>query len=195
MRLTASKSGPDVKMSSTNGSIGVSLWLQGTLERPAVVEVTTSNGRVDLTVQRESAINVTAKSSNGGMTINLPEDFDGLVTLRSTNGKKRLGEGMEGVIFPNEGDAQSITYRIRPNPHRRPAGSGPSGPSVGGLDKLGKEQEYAPFREINPELHEDDPTGKGPDRASASTTNGSVKVQYIGTEEESGGGGSTCCIM
>ncbi|BEI84823.1 hypothetical protein CcaverHIS002_0502240 [Cutaneotrichosporon cavernicola] len=199
--LTGSNSGPDVKMHSTNGSVIASLWLHGSIDRPAEVEITTTNGRVDLTVQRPAgiAIDVQARSLNGSVTLSLPDDFDGLVTMRSTNGRKRL-VGMDGVILPNEGHDKSITYRVRPR------SDGRSGPSVGsghprtGDDKshLNKEeQEYARFREA-PKNREDDPNDKGPDRVSASSDNGGVRVQYIGHEGEGGGGGSgssSCCIM
>ncbi|CAK9782023.1 hypothetical protein CC85DRAFT_330600 [Cutaneotrichosporon oleaginosum] len=206
VRLMSNKAGPDVKISSTNGAVAVTLFLQGTLFRPAVVDVITTNGRVDLTVHRDSAaIDVTAKSSNGSVTLNLPEDFDGLVTVRVINGRKRV-EGMAGVIWPSEGDEKSITYRVRPasgGGPRRPSGpSGPrgcSGPSGKSLDKQEQEykrheEEYARFQEVSPT--ETDLSDKGPDRAYASTHNGSVKVQYIGMHEEGGSGDrSSCSIM
>ncbi|BEJ15803.1 hypothetical protein CspHIS471_0504080 [Cutaneotrichosporon sp. HIS471] len=199
--LTGSNRSPDVKMQTTNGSVITSLWFHGSIDRPAGVEITTSNGRADLTVQRPAgiAIDVQARSTNGSVTLSLPEDFDGLVTMRSTNGRKRL-EGMEGVIFPNEGDDKSITYRVRPRPDDRSGRSAVSGHPSTGDDKghLNKEeQEYARFREA-PKDREDDPNDKGPDRVSAFTTNGAVRVQYIGHEGEGGGGGSgssSCCIM
>jgi hypothetical protein len=44
------KSGPDVHFKSTNGAIRVSLWLRGTVPRPAEVQLESKNGSVKATL-------------------------------------------------------------------------------------------------------------------------------------------------
>lgn len=208
VRLTASKAGPDVHLSTTNGAIATTIHLKGTLDRAAVVDVHTSNGRVDLSVPvREVPISVKARTTNGAATITLPRDFDGLVSLRTTNGGKKLSEGMAGaVIFPNEegDDSKTVTYRVRPRKgveRRREERGGEFNQEWEGVDKHQRreveEEEFQRKKEREEEREEEewsDQSNAGPDRAHISSTNGTVKAQYAdeqGEEEKEGG----CVVM
>lgn len=62
------KSGPDVHFKSTNGAIRVSLWLRGTVPRPAEVQLESKNGSVKATLAvRDDGqpLLVRATSTNG----------------------------------------------------------------------------------------------------------------------------------
>lgn len=200
-----SKSFPDVLMSTTNGAIASTIFLQGTLPRSAAVEARTTNGRVTLGVARDHSrhgVSVRARSTNGGITVYLPRDFDGLVALRTTNGKKRLSDVMteNAEIWPNEvdGDTRTITYNVHAP---KKGGKGKKTQEhvddtarllddklkldAKGADKLKKETAWGEEKEEGGEEAGDEwVENPGRDRAYLDTTNGSVLAQYDDEEAQ-----------
>lgn len=197
-RLTATKAGPDVHLSTTNGSVTAALYLSGNLPRPAEIEVTSTNGRIVLAVPaREVPIRVRTRTTNGSLTVSLPRDFDGLVSLRTTHGSKKLSPGMEGaVIFPNEpgDDVKTITYRVRPQAQDK------SKATVDSKDDTTANKEQQEFTRLHKAAapapaHDEWDDDAGPDRAHLSTTNGSVLARYEYEEEEKKEKGEGSCRL
>lgn len=210
--LGESKSAPDVNLSSTNGGISTTLYLKGSPPgRSAEVVAKTTNGRMAVAVpSRESAVNVQAKGSNGKITVHVPRDFEGLISLRTTNGTKKISPELQAraVIVPSDsGDSKTITYRIRREDEHA---TGPSAPverppaafdsmTDSGFPKDKKEPLGSTTASTVGGSTTKDAwmSGEpGPDRVKCETTNGTIRVYYWGEEipevEESK---SSCVLM
>ncbi|KAL1406798.1 hypothetical protein Q8F55_006204 [Vanrija albida] len=182
------KAGPDVHLKSTNGALRVSVFLRGSVPRPAEVVLETTNGGVKALVDREpgQAVHFKATSTNGSVTVTLPRDFDGVVSLRSTNGAKNLADEIKAksVIVPNEGgDSKTISYRVRPDPED--VGDGASTAWHTAASTASTAAASTLKGDDKDEAH-----AHGPDRADIRTTNGGVRVVYYDPEaheEESKG--------
>jgi hypothetical protein len=195
--LGESKSGPDVHITSTNGSITTALYLQGAPPGPpgrsAEVVTQTSNGRMALDVPaRECPIDVRAIGANGKITLTLPRDYEGTISLRTTNGSKKLSPALmaHAVIVPSDGDAKTITYRIR-------SGDGRSGGSEAAAPSESSPRDLSSLTDTGfpkDKKQQDWMLGQtGPDRVHAETTNGSIRVYYYGEGAQSKTSSSECC--
>lgn len=69
VHLSENKTPPDATFRASNGKLDVTVYLDGAVPRPAVVDARTSNGQIKLVIadrQPGQAVHVSAVSSNGG---------------------------------------------------------------------------------------------------------------------------------
>lgn len=188
------KRGPDVDLQTTNGAFDVTIYLNGTLPRPAEFVTNNTNGRGTITIaSRDMPINIQSRGTNGRVLVSLPRDFDGLISLRSVNGAKALSEQLSdgAVVYPNEegGDSKTITYLIRP---KKSGGETVLGDTK---DIRGDVSLKQPAAEAPVESDEWRTAEPGPDRVFISTTNGGAYAQYVGEVREKPAQAESRCIV
>ncbi|WOO84356.1 uncharacterized protein LOC62_06G007876 [Vanrija pseudolonga] len=186
------KSGPDVHFKSTNGAVRVSLFLRGTVPRPAEVQLETTNGGIKAVLaDRDDGqpLLVRATSTNGSINLSIPRDFDGIIALRTSNGSKTLADDVKAksVIVPNEpgADSKTISYRVKPEAKRRDddtTATWHTAPStVGAASDNGTTVDDD---RLTSKADDEDTPATGLDLAELRSTNGSVRVVYFDPEAE-----------
>ncbi|KAJ6503879.1 hypothetical protein C8R45DRAFT_1209439 [Mycena sanguinolenta] len=91
----------NVLLHTSNGSIDADVFVvgDGDFKQKVNMAVKTSNGGVVVRVHASAAprppMRITAKSSNGAVTLHLPRSFRGPVTIRTSNGSVRFSDSIE----------------------------------------------------------------------------------------------------
>lgn len=96
---------PDVYLKVSDGDIHTSLYLRGTIGRPARIELKASEGSIKLRVLRQpgQAVDIQAVTTEGKVSIFLPHDFQGPVTGHTRSGSVKVSPGLtpRAVLAPS----------------------------------------------------------------------------------------------
>ncbi|KAK9894580.1 hypothetical protein P389DRAFT_98448 [Cystobasidium minutum MCA 4210] len=115
------KAGPDVILKTTNATIKSCVYLQGNVPRTAEVTVETTNASIATMFpdkQAGQAVLFNVRTTNSKVEVAFPQDFDGIVTTKTSNAKTIISDGLRAhsMIVPNPPGSSSglTTYRIQP---------------------------------------------------------------------------------
>ncbi|KAF9515705.1 hypothetical protein BS47DRAFT_1360803 [Hydnum rufescens UP504] len=159
---------PNLELGSQNGSINASVWLQGPDKDRAILDCSSTNGNVHLTIdsRRSQKVGIRVRTHNGSIKVFLPQGFYGPIEHRTQNGTVTFSPALRSsvtTISTSEGIGRSFVGNLN-------------------LGNLRRDSEMAPDA-VASRSSAAVPIWKG-DALEATTLNGSI---YFAFEDEARG--------